>query len=78
MHPAKVTHHRAANHDVVEVGNDEVGVGDMHVNPQRGQEQSGKTSHGKQADETKGVQHGSGKRNRAFVHGRGPVEDLDG
>ena len=34
MHAAEVSHHRAADHDVVEVGDDEVGVGDVHVDAQ--------------------------------------------
>ena len=31
MQPAQIPHDRAAHHDVVEVGDHEVGIGDVHV-----------------------------------------------
>ena len=37
---AEVAHDRAADHDVVEVRDDEVGVGDVHVDAERRQEQA--------------------------------------
>ncbi len=35
MHAAQIAHDRAAHHDVVEVGDHEIGVGDVHVDAQR-------------------------------------------
>ena len=57
MHAAEVGHQRAAHHDVVEVGDDEVGVGDVDVDAEARQEQSGQAADGEQADEAEGVQH---------------------
>src|SRR5262249_36030677 len=48
---AKETDHRAAHHDVVEVRDDEVGVLQVNVQSQRGQEQSGHSAYGKQPQE---------------------------
>ena len=39
MHAAQISHDRAADHDVVEVGDDEISVGDVHVDAERGQKQ---------------------------------------
>src|SRR5262249_38094258 len=33
MNPAEVGNHRAAHHEVVEMGDDEVGVGDVDIDP---------------------------------------------
>ena len=48
---------RAAHHDVVEVGHDEVSVGDVDVDAQRRQEQAGQAADREQADEAEGVEH---------------------
>src|SRR5580704_6824898 len=41
MQSADIAHHRAAHHDVVEMRHDEVGVVDMNVEAEAGQEQAG-------------------------------------
>ena len=69
---------RAAHHDVVEVGDDEVRVGDVDVDGDRGQEQAGEAAHGEEADEAEGVDHRGLEGDLAAVHGGGPVEDFDG
>ena len=55
---ADVTHHRASDHDVVEVGDDEISVVNVNVQTQAGEEQTGEASNGEQADEAQGVEHG--------------------
>ena len=50
---AHVGHDHAADHDVVEVGDDEVGVVDVDVDRQRGQEQPGQPADREQADEAR-------------------------
>ena len=57
VEPAEVGHDGAADHDVVEVGDDEVGVGDVDVDAERGQEQAREAADGEQADEAEGVEH---------------------
>src|SRR5882757_480410 len=52
---ADVTHHRAANHDVVEVGDDEIRVVKMNIEAQASQEKTGEPADRKQADEAEGV-----------------------
>ena len=68
---------RAADHDVVEVRDDEVGVGHVDVEAERGEEQAGQAADREQADEADGVEHRRVPRDRALVHRRRPVEDLD-
>src|SRR6185369_1977664 len=55
MHSAEISHNRAADHDVVEVGDDEVSVGHVNVDSQRRQEKAGKPAHQKQSNESEGV-----------------------
>src|SRR5579884_2851 len=78
MQAAEVRHDHASHHDVVEVRDDEVGVGHVHVDAKRGEEESSQTAHRKQADEAERVEHGSVVRDGTLVHGGGPVEHLDG
>ena len=78
MDAAEVGHDRAADHDVVEVGDDEIGVGDVDVDAERGEEEAGQAADGEQADEAEGVEHGRVEADGAFVEGGGPVEDFDG
>jgi hypothetical protein len=40
VQPAQVTHDRAADHDVVEVRHDEVGVGEVDVEPEVAEEEA--------------------------------------
>ena len=76
MHAAEKSHQDATDHDVVEVGDDEVGVGDVNVDAERGQEQSGQSADGEETDEAEGVEHRRGVGNRAAVESGGPVKDL--
>ena len=78
MDASHVGHHHPADHDVMEMRDNEVGVRDMNVDCQCRQEQAGETAYRKQPDETEGVQHRGRKYDRPFVHGCCPVEDLDG
>ena len=48
----------AAHHDVVEVGDDEVGIVEGHVDAGGGEEHAGEAADGKQADEPNGIEHG--------------------
>src|SRR6266849_6391279 len=78
MEPAHVTHHRAANHDVVEMGDHEVGVVNVNVQPKTSQEEARQPADEEQADEAESVQHGRVVRNGSFVQRGSPVEDFDG
>lgn len=62
----------------MEVGDDEVGLGEVHVHPERAEEDAGASADDEQADKAEGVDHGSGEGNGAAIEGGGPVEDLDG
>ena len=53
MQTAQVSHHHAARHDVVEVRDHEVGVGQMDVHAERGKKQSRQTADGEQANKSK-------------------------
>src|SRR5580700_8470196 len=52
MHSAEIAHNRSSHHDVVEVGYDEVGIGDVDIDAERGQEQSGEPPDGEESEET--------------------------
>src|SRR6266404_2500009 len=75
---ADVTHHRATDHDVVEVGDDEIGIVEMNVQAKTGEEETGEAADKKKTDEAEGVQHRSIVGNGAFIERGGPVEDFDG
>ena len=77
MYAAQVGHDHAADHYVMEVRDDEVGVGQMDIDCHGRQEQAGKSADGEQPDEAERVQHGRFIGDRAFIHGGGPVENLD-
>src|SRR6266404_3906509 len=74
---ADVTHHGAANHDVVEVGDDEISVVKMNVQAETGEEQTGEAADEEEADEAEGVQHRCVVGNGTFVERGGPVKDFD-
>src|ERR1051326_4779491 len=40
MHAAKEAHERATDHDIMEVGNDKVGIGQMHIEAKRRNEKT--------------------------------------
>src|SRR5882757_8314970 len=74
---ADVTHHSAANHDVVEVGDDEIRVVKMNVQAETGEKETGEAADEEEADEAESVQHRSVVGNGAFVERGGPVKDFD-
>ena len=57
VQPAEVRRDHAADHDVVEMRDDEVGVGDVHVDGERGEEEPGQPADREQADEAERVEH---------------------
>ncbi len=57
VQPAEEGRHRAAHHDVMEVRDDEIGVVDVDVDGQRGEEQPGQAAQREQADEAQRVEH---------------------
>src|SRR5229473_7888802 len=77
MHPAEVCHHHASDHDVVEVGDDEISVMHVYVDAQGGKEQAGQSSDGKQADEAEGVEHRGLVSDGPLVDCGGPVKYLN-
>ena len=57
MQPAEIGRHHAADHDVVEMRDDEIGVGDIDVVGEAGEEQPGQAADGEQADESQRIEH---------------------
>src|SRR5271163_1774341 len=55
---ADVSHYSAAHHNVMKMGNHEVGVVQMNVQPQAGEEQAGQAADQKKPDEAQRVEHG--------------------
>src|ERR1700691_3736811 len=78
MQPSQITHQYAADHDVMEVGDDKVGICDVNVDSDRGQYEAGQSANGKQPDKAKSIEHWSGEGNGTLVEGGCPVEDFDG
>src|SRR5271165_84342 len=76
MHAAEISHDRAADHDVVEVGDYEICIGDVNVDSQAGEEETGESADGEQAEESEGVEHGRVVVNRSLVERGCPVENL--
>ena len=74
----EVAHDRAADHDVVEVRDDEVGVVEVDVEAERGQEEPGEAADEEQAQEAERPDHRRLPPDRALVHRRRPVERLHG
>src|SRR6266568_3224459 len=61
MHASQISHDCAADHHVVEVGDHEVGVVNMWVNPQGGQEESGEPTDGEQSNKSERIEHRRGE-----------------
>src|SRR5438477_7627017 len=78
MNTSQIAHHRAAHHNVMEMGNDEVGAAQVDVRRKRRQEQSRQPSHGKKSDESYRIKHRGIVGDGTFVHRCRPVEYLDG
>ena len=66
------------NHDVMKMRHHKVGVGNVNIDSERRQKQTGQSANSKETDETEGIQHWSGEMNRAFVQRGCPVENLNG
>ena len=77
MQPRHVAQDHAADHDEMEMRDDEIGVVDVDVHAQGRQEQSRHAAEGEQADEPQGEEHGGLEGDRSLVQRGRPVEDLD-
>ena len=73
---AHVSHDGAADHDVVEVRDDEVGVREVDVHPHGRQEKPGETADREESHEPDDPVGRRFPRHRALVHRRRPVEGL--
>jgi hypothetical protein len=69
---------RAAHHDVVEVGDDEVGVVEVEVGGEGAEGEAGEAADGEEEEEEEGVEHRGVDLDGALVERADPVEDLDG
>ena len=58
MHRAQIAHEGPADHDEVEMGDDEVGVRDVHVDAERRDEEARQAADREEADEAEGVRIG--------------------
>ena len=77
MQPGEEGRDHAADHDVVEMRDDEIGLREVHVGRQRREEQAGQAADREQADEAQRVQHRRIEADGALVQGADPVEHLD-
>src|SRR6476661_10819708 len=57
VNATQVCHQHAADHDVVEMGNDEVRVVEVDIQPKGRQKQPCKSADGEQCDENESVEH---------------------
>src|SRR5262249_31262480 len=57
--PSEIGHHRAPDHDVVEMCDDEVRIRHMDIDGERSKKESGESTHREETDETKCIQHRS-------------------
>ena len=78
MQSAEIREQRPANHDVVKVRDDEIGIAQVHVGSERSHEQTGHATNREQADKAEPVKHRRVVRNRSFVKRRRPIENFDG
>src|ERR1700722_18644824 len=78
VNSSQVSHHGAADHNVMEMGHDEIGAIQMYVSGERSEKQAGQAAHGEKTDKTQGIKHGSIVRNRPFVERGRPIENLHG
>ncbi len=77
MDAAEVAHYRSAHHDVVEMRDDEIGVVDVHIHSQAGENKPGQATNREQTDSAQGIEHWSVIRDGTLVESGSPVEDLD-
>src|SRR4051794_18472772 len=57
VQPAHERRHHPANHDVMKMRDDEVGIGDVNIEAKRGEKKSSESADGKQPDEPERVEH---------------------
>jgi len=74
----RVAHHRSSDHDVVEVSDDEVGVGNVDVDAERREKKSGEAADREESEEAEGVEHGRIVVDGALVESGRPIENFDG
>src|ERR1700761_1754360 len=76
MEGCEVGHNHSAHHDVVEVGDDEVGVVEMDVDGKRSEHKPCQTTDGEESDEAENVEQGRVETDAALVERRCPIEDF--
>ena len=76
MERGEVGHDHAADHDVVEMGDDEIGVVKVNVDRERGEHEAGQPADGEEADEAEDVKQRRVEADAALIKSGGPVEDL--
>jgi hypothetical protein len=52
---AQIATHRGAHHDVVEMGDDKIGVVDVHIQPQAGENKPGQAPNREQTDAAQNI-----------------------
>src|SRR5260370_24238760 len=77
MESSEIAHDRSTKHDVVEMGDDKIGVVDVHIHCQAGENKHSEATNREQTDSAQRIEHWSVKRDGALVEGGGPVEVLD-
>ena len=77
MQAAEISQQRPADHDVVKMCDDEIGVAEVHVRGQRRQKHSSHPTDREQADEAEPIEHRRVVRDRSFIKRRAPVKDFD-
>src|SRR5882724_12706486 len=76
MQATEIAHQSSADHDVVEMRDNEVGIAKVHVHRERGQKQPRHTADGEESDETESVKHWRIVGDRRLIKRSCPVEDL--
>src|SRR4029077_16969193 len=77
VNASEISHDRAADHDVVKMRDDEVGVVQVNIGRERGEKEPGEPAHGEKSDEPESVKHRCLIGDRTFVKSRGPIKDFD-
>src|SRR5258708_1290448 len=73
---ADVGHDCAADHDVVEVRDDEIGVVNVNVQAEAGEKETGEAADHEETNEAERINHGRIPGDGAFVERRSPVKDF--
>src|SRR6266478_1703812 len=77
MDAAQISHHRAPDHNIVKMSDDEISIMDMNINRQRREKKPGEPADGKKSNEAQSVKHRRLKGDRTFVKRGRPIEDFD-